>query len=1422
MRLRCKWKLLCFMLATGCFFSPISYAQVCCLVNALNVSTGLNPVTGTLTPGNPNLAPPALDTRWRVRSVSPALIADVGDDGPPAPVLTTTGPARIIQPFPGWPMGGANWINCFNSNTYTSGGLGVQEMTIERPFTLCTAATITVAGMICADNFIPNMSIVSAGGSTTIFSQADPGAGAITGCQPMTATITLPAGTHTITVTVRQDPTGAGCGFSFNGTITAGTAAIVREDNPGQCGNYAGSCGPTITPGIICMGTGTTPLGAIPTGGTWTSLSSAFATVDMVTGIPTGVTPGTATIMYTDLCGNSATAVFTVVAAPDASISGTYHVCSGNVVSIPVTGTNVTSASYTSVAGSGSVSVPGTITLTAPTTTTGTTFPVSLTGSSHLCPLASTSATVVVHKRPKLYAFHEITGNHCEGTTLTYYIKTDPGMQISYSYTGAPAYYSVTADAAGEHYVSIPAVACSTIFHLDGLYNPAADDCWTMLNKRDTVCVAPYPTIGTIFGGPNPICVGQTATLTVGATGTACSYPEWTFTPDPGTLPTAVSFSSSGSSPVTVTGVSGGSGTISYVVANCCTTAVQTTTFTVNALPSVTDIEYVGCKVPCPGTTLVFKITGTPNATVNWTWEDPCCPMVTNPGGSVMLNSGGVGYATITGGASVPGIATISTFNIVGANGCVNPWGKVGMVEVAWPTAAIQQQPSPICAGGCFTLTFTGPPLGTAYYNTIPAGPLDIPVALDAYGMGTHVICGLMATTTYRVTGAANSCCFHASMGTPITVTVVPYPVVSLTSNSPVCEGDSIVLTGTCSPASATYDWTGPNPIHFPTSTTVPNYTIHVATLADDGVYTITGYNTVPGLPAPCATTDTTIVIVKPLPSITSLSYIGCMVPCPGTVLPFKIVGTPGATVTWTWEDPASPGSPLPGGSVTLNWAGVGTASITPGASMPGMVTISLTGITGTNGCFNPIGKAGMVMVDWPKADFCNSIRPDCEGNPFRLELCGTPGATVQIAATPGGPFGITVILDASGHGYSPILNPSTTTTYQITSVTGTCCTHTFSGPTITVVRHPYPVVSLTAAPPAVCVGGSFVLNATCVGCNTPNFWQGPTAPLPAYTPPSVLSYAISPATMAHNGLYTFTGTFTDPVNQVVCASKATTNVVVDTTPYAYMSCSGNLCQYSPSVILLTFTGTPGSYVTYTSFPAGYGGGVYLSGTSTTVIVNVPYPTSNIDFYLVSVTSPSGTCTINDTLAGCSMYLNTRPPCPISYDASTGIITIAGWGPGMSLNFSLSPGGTFTYSGLPSTFHVSAMGGSAAWAHLMSFNDGICNWTYAYDVCAVYIPSLRPAATQKDDIVTSISISPNPNTGSFTLAGTLATSSNQEVIAIEIVDALGKVILTEDISVENGNIHKTINMDKQIANGIYLVRLRNEHVNHTLRFTLAR
>jgi large repetitive protein len=180
--------------------------------------------------------------------------------------------------------------------------------------------------------------------------------------------------------------------------------------------------------------------------------------------------------------------------------------------------------------------------------------------------------------------------------------------------------------------------------------------------------------------------------------------------------------------------------------------------------------------------------------------------------------------------------------------GCTGLAGTVSVTINTIPSAPVAGSNSPLCEGDNLNLTATTISGGTYTWT----GP-------NSYSSSTQNPTINAVTSaeagTYSVYATVNGC--NSALATT-SVVINPVPAAPTAgSNSPVCEGDTLLLTAS-TVTSATYDWIGPN--SFTSSSQNPE--INGITAAGAGTYSVAAI--VSGCTSPLATVS---VVVNAIPS---------------------------------------------------------------------------------------------------------------------------------------------------------------------------------------------------------------------------------------------------------------------------------------------------------------------------------------------------------------------------------------------------------------------------------------------------------------------------------------------------------------------------------------------------------------------------
>jgi hypothetical protein len=269
-----------------------------------------------------------------------------------------------------------------------------------------------------------------------------------------------------------------------------------------------------------------------------------------------------------------------------------------------------------------------------------------------------------------------------------------------------------------------------------------------------------------------------------------------------------------------------------------------------------------------------------------------------------------------------------------GSNGCINSDTRTVTVHQL-PVLSISG-PTLMCAGINTVLSVTG-----ASSYTWSGGPVS-----------STFIVSPSNTITYSVTGTDTNGCQQLQTHF---MQVLPSPVVTLVSSSPVCEGDSVNLSAS---GAVSYTW-------LPVQSSNQNITV---TPTVSTTYSVLGIGN-----NGCVRTVTTLVVVNPAPNLTltAPSLI-----CAGNSATFVASGAP----SYSWNN--------------------GSTAATLVVSPPVTTTYTITG-TGTNGCPRNVVHQ-LVVEPYPPLNPVSTHSNFCIGHTATLSAVGAvtftwmPGNTNQ------------------------------------------------------------------------------------------------------------------------------------------------------------------------------------------------------------------------------------------------------------------------------------------------------------------------------------------------------------------------------------------------------------------------------------------
>lgn len=1079
---------------------------------------------------------------------------------------------------------------------------------------------------------------------------------------------------------------------------------------------------------FACVGQ-TSPLSTSPTGGVWTSGTSAIASITSA-GVVSAHAAGNTNISYTMPTGCRTVGQFTANPLPT-SILGSRAVCIGNSTTLSngitggtwaITDASLASIDMTTGVVNGMVDGVTSITYELPTgckrmaNLTVNPLPAAITGSNSVC---QNSTTALTSATPG--------GNWTSANTTIATIGGASGIatgvaegvvNISYTLpTGCRATIAIEVQPLPAD-ITGPSVVCenSTI----ALGNTTVGGTWSVDNtalanidvngimtgvaqgtvlakytlptgcyKTKGIVVNPLP--APIVGAP-ALCQNSTTTLTSATPGGVWSSSNTVIAP---IHPSGV-----------VTGNAAGFSVISYTLPTGC---ARNTTVVVNALPE----PITGNAAVCVGNQTTLE-----SASPGGVWTSG------NPGATV--NSTGV----VT--AIAAGTTMISYTN---ANGCRR---MVVLTMNALPGLITGE--TAICPGTTATL---GNAAMGGTWSTDNTSMVNI-----------HATSGLATAT--GANGSANIT-YTLPTGCTRAKEITVHPAVDpITGASAICKGNTTMLSNTTSGGM----WTSANTA---TATVDASGTV---TGTGAGVTTIAYV-----MPTGCKSTQT--MMVNPVPG----NITGAGAVCAGSTITLTNSFAGGA---WSSSDDAV---------ATINASGM------------------LTGVA-----------AGNVTVQYELPTGCLVTRniavnalPEVQNVTGGGAYCvGGTGVEIGVDATQTGMLyklmlGTTPVITTVGGGSAISYgNQVAAGTYIVTAVSPQGCMRDMNGSAVVVI-NPLVTPSVTLVSDhgtRACAGTAVTYTAT--GTN------GGTTP--------VYEWRVNGSTVGASSTYTFVPANGDDVSVKFISSEAcpapasvTASMSMEVLPNLTPSVSiavgpdDSVCQGSTAI----FAAAPVNGGTAPSYVWVLNGNV-VPGATTSVY---NYQPNNNDLVLARMTS-SYECALTNNVSSntVKMHVDAVFTPIVEMTANPGVKVPQG----TEVTFTATPlnaGDAPAFQWLINQSPVSGATNPIFKTADLVDGDSVTCIVYGNAKCAnLSINSIVMEITQSTGVATTVignnevRLIPNPNTGAFTVSGTLASKADENV-SLEVTDMLGQVIYRGTSVARNGVVNERIELGKNLANGMYMLSM---------------
>lgn len=884
----------------------------------------------------------------------------------------------------------------------------------------------------------------------------------------------------------------------------------------------------------------------------------------------------------------------------------------------------------------------------------------------------------------------------CAGTNLSLSALSITGA--SYSWTG-PNSYSVTGR-----------VVNHTIGYADsGTYivSAAVGSCVSHDTAHVSVIVAP---LGVTYGSNSPICRGdtlkitasnQTSGVTYGWTGTggfSSSQPNFNLLS--ATLPAADTF---------------------YLTVTYNTCVVRDTIIAaVNPIPTK---PVVTTNSPvCAGSTLNMTAVSSAGSTYSWTGPGGWTSTQQNPSFNVMPPLAGTYIVT----ANLNGCKSYDTTQVTVSPSPI-PFGHGNN--------------TPICAGDTLKVTAMSMTGGVSFSWT---GPNGLNVSQGNFNIPN-------ATTAnngnYYLTASVGVCVAHDTMS----VTIKPMPNNPvITSNSPVCSGNTLTLNSVATPGAFVL-WGGPLGFYSLSSDT----TRSSIALADSGMYTVSA--NLNG----CIKADTIHVVVNPSPA--GINYSSNSAICAGDTL--KVTASSSSTgAGFAWSGPSGFNASVP----TFNIPSTTTAN---SGNYTLVVTLGPCSISNT---------LPVTVKPLPNTPVAGSNSPVCINSALNLTSLSTTSGVSYSWTGPGG------FTSATQNPVISSVSAANAGTYSVKATANGCN----SSATTTVVVNPIPTGTINSNTP-ICAGNDLLLTSTVSPATATYSWSGPNGFTSTLQDP-----VINNSNTSETGLYNLTmslGSCTNVLHTPVTITPIAGPPVVTITTLLDTICSGGLATFYATAVN---AGTSPSYVwRINGIATGATGSIY----NTTGL-------HNGDLVTCAVTSNAICQPINTAISN-SIWMQVKlaqiPPVNIEVSPSV-------YNPGNLVTFTAvvqGSGNCLSFQWRVNGIDVAGATSSSYQSYTLRPTDKVslfihssCSCTQP-DTAVVYSDNLSVNGIAAN---ANFKVYPNPAQDEITISGIAADAE------MELYDISGKQIFSKTLQFNSGvaKIHLSL------PSGVYMMKLTDESGNY--------
>ncbi|MEZ4853261.1 choice-of-anchor L domain-containing protein [Flavobacterium sp.] len=781
--------------------------------------------------------------------------------------------------------------------------------------------------------------------------------------------------------------------------------------------------------------------------------------------------------------------------------------------------------------------------------------------------------------------------------------------------------------------------------------------------------------------------------------------------------------------------------------------------------------EFTAMTQPCPECDIILtSATGTDNQTVcnNQPIEDIVFDITGDATNATIAGlptgvtgSYNSGVYTITGTPTATGNYT-ATITTVGCSPELTYDVTINVISL--PVITSLTGSTPICEGEDAIFDLEGTPNATVDYTL---NSVSGTVTFTASGTAQVVV---TAPTVDQILETS-----VVSVGTCSDNVVLSYTVVvndlpeftSITSNTPICEGDDAIFTFTGTP-NAAIEFTVDGVSQSTTLNASGSY-VYTATTPSSNVDVT--MQSIEQNGCTVTLTETETVTVNSTPSLTSLS--GLTPICEGQDAIFTIVGSPNAMIDYD----------VNGTTGTIQIEADGDVDVVVmGATVNQVITLSSIYI-GT--CTTALTDTFTIVVN-PNPVFTSVTGngPICQGSDATFDFVGTAGATIIFDVNGGSQ---TIVLDATGNGQYTEVSPSSNVVITMQSIEQNGCTVTLTE-TETVVVSPTPtIISLTGSTP-ICEGEDAIFDLEGTPNATVDYTLNSVSGTVTFTASGTAQVVVTAPTVDQilETSVVSVGTCSDNVvlsHTIVVSNALATPTITTTPPSCSAEGTATITNYDP---MFTYSFTPNDG---TSVGAGGVISGMVAGTNYTVTAENAsgcVSAASLPFSIAAILVTPDVPTITTTPPSCS---------------ANGSSTISNYDPMFTYSFtpndgtSVGAGGVISGMVIGTSYTVTASNGSCTSGSSLSFSNAAMLTTPDVPTITTTPPSCSAEGTAtitNYDPMFTYSFTPNDGTSvgaggviSGMVAGTnyTVTAENASgcVSAASLPFSIAAILVTPDV-----------------------------------------